>query len=110
MARRAGSARDRFVGIADRGDVSGAEPDGAAGRAARAIVHAGADERSWIHLTVKIIPNLRVRAEVRDHGPGFTPDVPERVDDEYGLGTSALEVHGTVEERLQQVLRVLDVR
>jgi anti-sigma regulatory factor (Ser/Thr protein kinase) len=45
------------------------------------ILHAGGDERSWIHLTVKIIPNLRVRAEVRDYGPGFTPAVPEHVDD-----------------------------
>lgn len=49
------------------------------------IIHAGADERSWIHLTVKVIPSLRVRAEVRDHGPGFTPAVPERVDDEDQL-------------------------
>jgi anti-sigma regulatory factor (Ser/Thr protein kinase) len=45
------------------------------------ILHAGGDERSWIHLTVKIIPNQRVRAEVRDHGPGFTPSIPDQVDD-----------------------------
>jgi anti-sigma regulatory factor (Ser/Thr protein kinase) len=45
------------------------------------ILHAGGDARSWIHLIVKIIPNRRVRAEVHDYGPGFTPAVPDQVDD-----------------------------
>jgi anti-sigma regulatory factor (Ser/Thr protein kinase) len=58
------------------------------------ILHAGGDERSWIHLTVKIIPQLRVRAEVRDYGPGFSPSVPERVDDDeliHGRGLFLVE-------------------
>ena len=58
------------------------------------ILHAGGDERSWIHLTVKIIPKLRVRAEVRDYGPGFTPAVPAAVDDEeliHGRGLFLVE-------------------
>ena len=58
------------------------------------IRHAGGDERSWIHLIVKIIPSLRVRAEVRDYGPGFQPDVPEHVDDDqliHGRGLFLVE-------------------
>lgn len=58
------------------------------------ILHAGGDERSWIHLTVKIIPKLRVRAEVRDHGPGFSPSIPNSVDDDeliHGRGLFLVE-------------------
>ena len=58
------------------------------------ILHAGGDERSWIHLIVKIIPARRVRAEVRDYGPGFRPAVPESVDDDqliHGRGLFLVE-------------------
>lgn len=59
-----------------------------------AILHAGGDSRSWIHLIVKIIPDLRIRAEVHDYGPGFEADVPEQVDDEdriHGRGLFLVE-------------------
>lgn len=58
------------------------------------ILHAGGDERSWIHLIVKVIPARRVRAEVRDYGPGFEPSVPEQVDDDqliHGRGLFLVE-------------------
>lgn len=48
------------------------------------ILHVGSAAHSghgWIELSIKIIQGKRARAEVVDHGPGFNPSIPQRVDD-----------------------------